>query len=142
MSKALSVAEVQDQARKKVETGGLSEAVSFVCKSLYDIRSDVIALLNQNTGEIHPDEVESLISRVTVDRIQEKARNLLRQGRSVDALVFLRKELSRLRRRAARVTCAPFVEKTTVADFIEYLGEGDHPVPVAPRHEFWAPETR
>lgn len=130
----LTLSDAQKEARAILEEGDGCHAVMRLLDRIGEIRNTAIDLLNR--GTVERANVEALIEWVTVPRIQEEARAILEDNAPLEeVLTFVRKQLSELRRRAARVLCCPIVEQETICTFINHLGEWPHIVPIAARHE-------
>ena len=119
-----------------LKQGELSASVQRLSRRIAEIRLDAITLLQQEPPLPSHQQVEEFMTRVQLPRLQNGARKLLDSASPREALVYLRRHLSNLRRRAGRVMCMPVVTQQSVSDFVEHFGEGDsHSIPISRRHD-------
>ena len=134
MEVILTIADAQEIARKSFDEPEAcwSQIIMDLKVCFAAIRQRVIDLLGGETLEKY--RVTSLIEMISVERIQMEATEMVDEGQLREALIYIRKQLSNLRRRAQRVLCSPFNERETIIEFIEYLGEEGHEVPTLKYH--------
>ncbi|MBU2213585.1 hypothetical protein KKC44_04140 [Patescibacteria group bacterium] len=128
MEDILTIADAQNEARESLADSETcwSQIVLRLQDCFTMMRQSAIDLLDGETVErLH---VVALMERVTIDRIQQHALGLVDQEQPREALVYVRQQLSELRRRAQKVLCTPVLMKEAVVDFVEYLGEEGHEV--------------
>ena len=128
----LTISDVQHEARQRFGQEEWAYTIMRMQDRFAEIRSGIISLLEG--GDIRKSNVEAAIERISIESIRSHAMTLLDADKLHDALVYMRRQLSNLRKRAARILCVPIQVRESIEEFIMHLGEEGHEVPVLKRH--------